>query len=99
MKKAWKLVLPAMILASGVLLTPRSSIANPDYTKKFRKPCGYCHLGSWDSSKFTEAGIYFHTHGTLNGYVQKPDATQSKDQAKQDNSAPKQQANNQQTKH
>jgi hypothetical protein len=78
-------VLPALVLVGGVMLTPRESAAKPDYTKKERKPCTYCHLGSWDSAKYTEAGEYYKQHNTLRGFV----AKQEKDKAKQQ---PKQQA-------
>ena len=66
------LVFPVLILAAGLMLTSRSAPAMPDYTKKERKACTFCHLGSWNSTNYTEAGQYYKDHHTLRGYTPKP---------------------------
>jgi hypothetical protein len=42
----------------------------PEYTKKENKPCLYCHtaVGKPD---LNDAGKYYKTHKTLEGYVEK----------------------------
>lgn len=71
--KRFKFLLPGALLAAGlgVVSLPQPSRANPDFTKRTGKKCVYCHVGSWDSGKYTEAGQYFKEHRTLKGYVPK----------------------------
>jgi hypothetical protein len=71
--KNFKCILPRMVLAAGLGLfsRPQPSLASPDFTKRTGKQCTYCHVGSWDSGKFTEAGQYFKEHRTFKGYVPK----------------------------
>jgi hypothetical protein len=63
-----------MVLAAGVLLMPRNSAANSDYTKMTGKKCVYCHIGDWSSGKFTDAGEFYKAHKTFKGYVPKESA-------------------------
>ena len=67
----YKWLAPVLILGAGVLLSSRLSEAKPDYTKKTRKPCEYCHNGGWATGKLTEAGAYYKDHGTFKGYQPK----------------------------
>jgi len=61
-----KLVGPAAILALGLLLKPTPGSARPDYTRRTKQECRYCHPpGGWF---LTDAGKYFEQHRTLNGY-------------------------------
>jgi len=71
--KNFKCILPGMVLAAGLGLfsRPQPSLASPNFTKRTGKQCTYCHVGSWDSGKFTEAGQYFKEHRTFKGYVPK----------------------------
>lgn len=69
--KSLNCVLPGMVLAVGLGLFSQPSWANPDFTKRTGKQCTYCHVGSWDSGKYTEAGQYFKEHHTFKGYVPK----------------------------
>ena len=71
--KRFKCILPGMALAVGLGLFTMSqpSQANPDFTKRTGKQCAYCHVGSWDSGKYTEAGQYFKEHRSFKGYVPK----------------------------
>ena len=38
-----KLLIPAGILISSLILTTSLSVAKPEYTKKEKKSCTYCH--------------------------------------------------------
>jgi len=71
--KNFKCILPGMVLAAGLGLfsRPQPSLASPNFTKRTGKQCTYCHVGSWDSGKFTEAGQYFKEYRTFKGYVPK----------------------------
>jgi hypothetical protein len=64
----------AAVLAVGWLaILTKPASANPDWTKKERKQCVYCHIGAWDSGKYTEAGQYYKDHEySFKGYVPKP---------------------------
>jgi len=61
-------------IGSVLVLTSPGLLANPDFTKKTAKKCFYCHEGNWTSGKYTEAGQYYKEHGTLKGFVPKPQA-------------------------
>ena len=55
-----------MILVLGVLVRPTPGLARPDYTRRTKQECAYCHLpGGWF---LNDAGRYFEQHRTLNGY-------------------------------
>jgi hypothetical protein len=71
--KSFNCILPGLVLAVGLGLfsMPQPSLANPDFTKRTGKQCTYCHVGSWDSGKYTEAGQYFKEHRSFKGYVPK----------------------------
>ena len=85
--KSFKYIIPGMVLAMGVFFTSQNSRANPDYTKRTGKKCLYCHIGEWNSGKYTEAGQYFKGHNTLKGYVQKEPPPREYGQAKEKNVA------------
>jgi len=40
----WKIAAPAMVLGAGMLLCVSSSFGTPDYAKKEKKACTYCHV-------------------------------------------------------
>lgn len=62
-----------LVLVLGVMAFGRTAWASPDYTKKERKKCVYCHDGGWTSGKLTEAGKYFLAHNrSLKGYAPAP---------------------------
>jgi hypothetical protein len=57
---------PAVVLAAGFFLRPAPTIARPDYTRRTKQDCSYCHLpGGWN---LNDAGHYFEKHRSLNGY-------------------------------
>lgn len=63
----------ALVLVLGVTALGRTAWASPDYTKKERKQCVYCHDGGWTSGKLTAAGAYFLAHNrSLKGFVPAP---------------------------
>ncbi len=60
----------------GVAAFAQTAWASPDYTKKTRKKCGYCHDGGWTSGKLTAAGQYFLAHNrSFKGFVERPTPT------------------------
>lgn len=42
-KSIWKLLFPFAALLAGLVCSPPYSVAKPDYTKKEKKGCTYCH--------------------------------------------------------
>lgn len=71
MRRRYKWLASLLILTAGITLSSRISEAKPDYTKKTRKPCEYCHQGGWTTGQLTEAGTYYKEHGTFKGYQPK----------------------------
>ena len=62
-----KLIVPALILFTGLLLSVMSSPAKPDYTRRTGKDCEFCHPPN--SRKLNEAGEYYRDHhNSLKGY-------------------------------
>lgn len=59
-------VAPAAVLVVGWLCNPAPSAARPEYTRRAKQDCRYCHLpGGWF---LNDAGRYFEKNRTLNGY-------------------------------
>ena len=57
---------PAVVLGLGWLWNPSPSSARPDYTRRTKQDCRYCHPpGGWF---LNDAGRYFEKNRTLNGY-------------------------------
>jgi hypothetical protein len=52
-----------------VYLGASTGEARPEYTRRTKKECLYCHPA--DSFKLTEAGEYYRDHRTLDGYKPK----------------------------
>jgi hypothetical protein len=66
-----KKILRALAITGAVaLLFVPFAVGTPEYTKKENKGCVYCHtaVGKPD---LNEAGKYYKTHRTLEGYVEK----------------------------
>ncbi len=62
----------AILIGAMLIIGAKPAAANPDWTKKERKQCVYCHVGAWDSHKYTEAGQYYKDHEySFKGYVPK----------------------------
>jgi hypothetical protein len=65
-RKIANLLAPAVVLAAGFFLRPTPTIARPDYTRRTKQECRYCHPpGGWN---LNDAGHYFEKHRSLNGY-------------------------------
>ena len=63
---AGKFLGPAAVLVAGLLMRPIPSAARPDYTRRTKQECAYCHLpGGWF---LKDAGKYFEKHRSLDGY-------------------------------
>lgn len=61
-----KFLAPAVVLAAGFLVSPTQTAARPDYTRRTKQECNYCHLpGGWF---LNDAGKYFEKNRSLNGY-------------------------------
>ena len=71
-------LVPVAGVAVGLVLTSDRSAAKPDFTKKERKSCDFCHTGSWTSGQYTPAGVYYRDHHTLKGYQPPKDDGKSK---------------------
>jgi hypothetical protein len=72
-----KLVLPAAIVATGILVCTTASYGTPDYAKKEKKSCTFCHEKiSPDKTVMaknqTDAGKFYKAHDhSLDGYTGK----------------------------
>jgi hypothetical protein len=64
-------MLPGMILLLGVIVCSTFSFAKPEYTKKEKKACTFCHESA-KSKELNEAGKYYKEHNhSLEGYQPK----------------------------
>jgi hypothetical protein len=71
MRTFWKLSLPGAVLAAGILFNAANSFAKPEYTKKEKKACTYCHVTA-SSKELNDAGKYYAAHNhSLEGYSDK----------------------------
>jgi hypothetical protein len=80
--RALKLVLPAAVVTAGFLICTTASYGTPDYAKKEKKTCTFCHAkvepGTKDNKNpamvknLTDAGKYYSEHNrSLEGYSPK----------------------------
>jgi hypothetical protein len=67
MGRYFALIVPAGLVLAAILLAPTVSVAKPEYSRRTKKECGFCHpKDSWD---INEAGKYFRDHQhSLDGY-------------------------------
>jgi hypothetical protein len=74
-----RFVAPAAVLLTGFLLQPTPTAARPDYTRRTKQECNYCHPpGGYN---LNDAGHYFEKNRSLNGY-KPPDAPKKGDDQK-----------------
>ena len=74
-----RLIAPLGIFAAGLLLVPQDTPAKPDYTRRTKKDCEFCHPPN--SRLLNDAGKYYQEHrNSFEGYHPKEEAP--KDQAK-----------------
>jgi hypothetical protein len=70
MTRPVKLILPAGILVAGLLINATTSWAVPEFARKTKKECSFCHPA--DSWNLTDAGKYYRNHKySLAGYKPK----------------------------
>ena len=69
MRSVWSAGLVAMV-AGIVLATARSGTARPEYTRRTRKDCVFCHPPG--GYTLNDAGRYYRDHRTLDGFKPKP---------------------------
>jgi len=66
-----KFAVPAFVLLLGALVGSTLSYGKPEYTKKEKKACTYCHV-STQSKELNAAGKYYKEHDhSLEGYQPK----------------------------
>ncbi|PWU06852.1 MAG: hypothetical protein C5B51_11525 [Terriglobia bacterium] len=63
----WKLTLPAVILLGGFLVCSTATYGKPEYTKKEKKACTFCHTAA-NSKDLNDTGKYYAEHKSLDGY-------------------------------
>lgn len=69
--KLFKFVVPAFVLATGLLINSSMTFAKPEDTKKTKKPCTFCHVTAKGGKDLKDAGKYYKEKGSLEGYVEK----------------------------
>ena len=70
MKRTIRFVLPASIALAGFFLPTMLVQAKPEYTKKEKKSCTFCHTAQ-GKKELNEAGDYYKDKHTLEGYTPK----------------------------
>ena len=66
-----KFVAPALVLFLGAIACSSLSYAKPEYTKKEKKACTFCHVSA-KSKELNDAGKYYKEHNhSLEGYEAK----------------------------
>jgi hypothetical protein len=72
MRRRLSIFAPGLVLLAGVLLLSRRSDAKPEYTRKERKECEYCHVTNGNHLGLTDAGRYYKDNlFSLKGWVDK----------------------------
>jgi hypothetical protein len=67
MRRFVAFVMLSGLACSAVLFDPAVSSAKPEYSRRTKKDCGYCHPK--DSYDINEAGRYFRDHNhSLEGF-------------------------------
>jgi hypothetical protein len=63
-----KLALPAAIALAGLIVSTTASYAKPEYGKKEKKSCTFCHVKA-GSKDLNDAGKYYKDHEhSLDGF-------------------------------
>jgi hypothetical protein len=78
LRRLFLLIAPAGVLLAALFFDARASVARPEYTRKTKKECLYCHPP--DSFQLNEAGKYYRDHRSLDGYEPRPKPKQGKGQ-------------------
>ena len=68
MRRFWKNTLPAVILIGGLWLGAKPSYGKPEYSKKEKKGCTFCHV-TMGKPDLNDVGKYYKDHDhSLDGY-------------------------------
>ncbi len=67
MRTTMRCLAPASVLALGGWLMTSNVYASPDFAKKERRDCVYCHTTK-TSRELNDAGKYYKKNKTLEGY-------------------------------
>jgi len=74
--RAFKLMLPAILLSAGFLVCTTVSYGTQEYAKKEKKGCNFCHSKVAPADKelmkksLTDAGKYYESHDhSLTGFA------------------------------
>lgn len=71
MRKFARLLVAGSLLGTGLLINLNIGSAKPEYTKKEKKGCTYCHVAA-NSKELNDAGKYYAAHDhSLEGYEEK----------------------------
>jgi len=66
-----RVAVPAVLVLAVLVFAPRSAAAKPEYTRRTKKECSYCHPK--DSFNLNEAGKYYRDHNhSLEGFKPSP---------------------------
>jgi hypothetical protein len=85
-------ILPACVLTAGLFLSASNGLARPDYTRRTKQECSYCHPpGGW---YLNDAGKYFRDHRNLEGYKPPAEPPKTANQNNQNQSNQKSPAQN-----
>lgn len=67
MRGVLKLIAPAGILGTAMFLNTIGASAKPEYSRRTKKECAFCHPA--DSWRLNDAGKYYRDHKySLEGY-------------------------------
>jgi hypothetical protein len=79
MRHLARLIVPAGIVSAGLFFSATTSWAVPEFARKTKKECSFCHPP--DSWNLTEAGKYYREHKySLEGYKPKSPDKQAQNQ-------------------
>lgn len=71
MRRLSRVLIAGSLLGAGLLMNVNVGSAKPEYTKKEKKSCTYCHTSA-GSKELNDAGKYYAAHNhSLEGYEAK----------------------------
>ena len=72
MRRVLKFVIPAVVVALGLVINSAPSFGKMEYAKQTKKSCVTCHVDFKAKPKeLTDAGKYFKEKKTLDGFTAK----------------------------
>ena len=71
MRTIWKSAVALAVLVAGLSFSVRPGYAKPEYSKKEKKGCTFCHV-TMGKPELNDAGNYYQDHDhSLEGYKPK----------------------------